>query len=80
MSILTHLLRHATLAVVTVAGCSLSLLASAQTGTTRNPPVVHKRQHLYRVPALGHLSGAAEAWMSGRYHGGSHPGPTFNDE
>ena len=67
-SIFMHPLRHAALAVVTAGVCSLSLLAIAQAGPTGNPPAVHK-QHFYRAPALVHLSGAAEAWMSGRCDG-----------
>jgi hypothetical protein len=60
-----HLMRDAALAAVTAGTCSLCLLAVAQAGQTG---AVHKK-HLYRAPALDYLSGAAEAWMSGRCDG-----------
>lgn len=65
MSIVTHPLRHAALAVIAAGACSLSLLSAAQAGPTGNPPALHKR-HLYRAPYFGRLAGPAEAWINGR--------------
>jgi hypothetical protein len=65
MSIFTYPLPHAALAAIAAGACSMSLLSVAQADGTDNPPATHKR-HLHRAPYFGHLSGPAEAWLSGR--------------
>jgi hypothetical protein len=62
MSISTHPFPHAALVLVT-AGAFLLAIAHAE--AAGNTSVAHKR-HFYRAPILGHWSGPAEAWMSGR--------------
>jgi hypothetical protein len=68
LSNMWHPLRYAALAAVTTSACSLSLLGIAQARPAGNPSTVHKR-HLNREPYFGHLTGPANAWVSGRCDG-----------